>query len=262
MNAADRQREALRQQMLVRAIWHDARSAVVGGWLRDGPRLARGLQAYQANAGALAGRALAAAFPTVQQLLGDESFDALARAFWHAHPPQRGDVGEWGEALPAFVQADAQLADEPYLADVARVDWAVHAAERAADTPPPQGLMRLAEGDPARLRLRLAAGTALVASPHPVATIWHAHRRSDARRFDAARAALAAGTAETALVQRHGWRAEVRAVAAPEAAFTSAVLAGTPLAAALDAAPGFEFEPWLHAALAAGVLAAVEETAP
>lgn len=262
MTATERQREALRQQMLVRAIWHDARSAVVGGWLRDGPRLARGLQAYQANAGALAERALAAAYPTLQQLLGEESFAALARAFWHAEAPARGDVAEWGDTLPAFVERDAQLAAEPYLADVARVDWAVHRAERAADAPAPQGLLRLAEGDPARLRLRLAPGTALVVSPHPVATIWQAHRRHDADRFAPVRAAFAAGHGERALVQRRGWKAEVRALAAPEAAFTAALLQAQPLAAALDAAPGFAFEPWLHAALAAGVLAAIEEITP
>lgn len=262
MKPADRDREALRQQMLVRAIWHDARSAVVGGWLRDGARLQRGLQAYQANAGALAERALAAAYPTLGQLLGEDSFAALARAFWHAQAPERGDIAEWGGTLPAFVEADAQLADEPYLADVARVDWAVHQAERASDPAAPEGLMRLADGDPARLRLRLAAGTALVVSPHPVATIWLAHRRDDAERFAPVRAAFAAGRGEAALVQRRGWQAEVQRLAPPEAAFTAALLRGDPLAVALDAAPGFEFEPWLHAALASGALAAVEETAP
>ena len=62
-------KEGLRQQMLLRALWRDARPGVVTGWLRDAPeRSARGLQAYQANAGALAERALAAAYPTLVQL--------------------------------------------------------------------------------------------------------------------------------------------------------------------------------------------------
>ena len=46
--------------MLLRALLGDARPGVVGGWMRDGARLARGLAAYRANAGALAERALAA----------------------------------------------------------------------------------------------------------------------------------------------------------------------------------------------------------
>ena len=50
-------KEALRQQMLLRALWRDAPPGVVGGWLRGAPeRWRRGLQVYQANAGALAER--------------------------------------------------------------------------------------------------------------------------------------------------------------------------------------------------------------
>jgi hypothetical protein len=97
--------------------------------------LRRGLQAYRANAGALAERALAAAYPDRAQLLGDESFAGMARAYWHHHAPVLGDVARWGAELPAFIAAAEQLAEEPYLADVARLDWAVHMAQSAADGP-------------------------------------------------------------------------------------------------------------------------------
>ena len=51
-------REALRQQMLLRALWRDARPGVVAGWMRDDPaRFQRGLQAYQ---GGTMGHALGA----------------------------------------------------------------------------------------------------------------------------------------------------------------------------------------------------------
>lgn len=257
----DLAREALRQQMLLRALWRDARPGVVAGWMRDGARFERGLQAYQANASALAERALAGAFPTVQQLVGDETFAVLARAFWRRRPPQRGDIGEWGEALPDFIADDEQLASEPYLADSARLDWAVHRAERAADAPALQGLQRLATGDPAALRLRLVPGCAVVASAHPVVAIWQAHRRSDADRFGPVRAAFEAGRGETAFVVRQGWRAAVHALAEPEARFTAALLGGAVLSAALDTAgDGFDFEAWLLAALQSGWLAGVEES--
>ena len=119
-------------------------------WLREsGERAGHALAAYRGNASAIAERALASAFPTVQQLLGDESFALLARALWHHAPPQRGDLACWGDALPGWIERDAQLADEPYLADVARVDWAVHTIEQAADVEPPAaGLALLAEHDP------------------------------------------------------------------------------------------------------------------
>lgn len=258
--SADLAKEALRQQMLLRALWRDARPGVVAGWMRDGLRFERGLAAYQANASALAERALAAAFPTVQQLVGDAAFALLARAFWRRHPPLRGDVGEWGDVLPAFIADDEQLADEVYLADVARLDWAVHAAERAADTPALAGLERLAGGDPAALRLVLAPGAAVLPSAHPVVTIWQAHRSTAPDRFVPVRAAFEAQTGETAFVTRRGWRAEVHLLDTAAGRFTAALLNHNSLAAALDAGGAeFDLQAWLVAALQSGWLAGVEE---
>lgn len=259
MNAA-LQKEALRQRLLLRALWADAGPEALAGWLRDAPpRRARALQAYRANAGALAERALAAAFPTVAQLVGEESFAALARALWFARPPQRGDIAQWGAGLPGFIADAPQLADEPYLADVARLDWAVHCAEQAADQGAVVGLQQLALADPAGLRLRLAEGLALCDSAHPVASIWLAHRRTDEDRFAQVRAAFAAGRGESALVWRDGLQARVQALPEADARFMRALWQAQPLGAALDAAgTGFDFGQWLPQALQGGWLAAVE----
>jgi hypothetical protein len=252
-------REALRQQMLLRALWRDARPGVVAGWMRDGARFERGLRAYQAHAGALAERALAAAYPTIRQLVGVESFAGLARAFWQREGPACGDVATWGGGLPAFIADAESLADEPCLPDVARLDWAVHLAGGAADgVAAPQGLELLALNDPAQLSLAVQPGTALVASTHPVAAIWQAHRRSDEDRFAPVRQAYAQGRGETALVWRQGFRVEVAALPDCDAAFAAALLRDGRLAPALAAAaPDFQFEPWLLAALRQGWLAGV-----
>lgn len=260
MNAAALHKEALRQQMLLRALWGDARPAVVAGWLRDAPpRATRGLQAYRANAGALAERALTAAFPTVAQLVGAESFAALARALWFAQPPQRGDIGTWGDGLADFIAAAPQLAEEPYLADVARLDWAVHRAEQAAERGPASGLELLAEADPGCLILRLADGVALRCSAHPVASIWQAHRSVAEDRFSTVREAFAAGRGESALVWRDGFKAAVLALNVTDARFMQALLDGHPLAAALErTGTDFAFDRWLLQALQCDWLRSVE----
>lgn len=260
MSVHDPSREALRQQMLLRALWRDARPGVVEGWLRDAPaRRRRGLQAYQANAGALAERALAAAYPTVSQLLGEESFAALARVLWHRQSPLRGDIATWGGELADFIAHDPQLADEPYLPDVARLEWAWHQAASAADDDAaPQGLEQLATADPAGLWLRLRTGAALVRSPHPVLTIWLAHQSHAEDRFEPVREALAARRAEAALVCRIGLKPEVIRLAAADVSFVDALIGGQPLAGALAVADeGFDFEAWLIAALQSGWLAEV-----
>ena len=135
----------------------------------------------------------------------------------------------------------------------------MHQAEQAADAQAASGLPLLGSVDPHALRVRLQPGSALLASAYPVATIWLAHRRDATDAFAPAREALAARRAETALVQRRGWRATVRALDAAEARFTAA-LQRRPLAAALHAAGAdFSFEAWLIAALRDGAIAAVEE---
>jgi Putative DNA-binding domain len=257
-------REALRQQLLLRVLWRDADSGVLQGHARPlgAHALKAGVAAYRGNAGAVAERALAGTFATLAELVGDDAAGALARDFWHHHPPARGDLAEWGDALPGFVAASPQLADEPYLADVAQLEWLVHRASRAADAPPAApDLQALAGADPARLRLLLAPGTALVPSRWPVAAIWLAHRQPahDDTRFSAVREAFASQRNETALVWRDGAQVRVAAVDPADAAFVQTLLDGQPLADALDAAGAdFAFDRWLAGALASGLLAAFQ----
>jgi hypothetical protein len=252
-------KEALRQQMLLRALGYPARPGLLSGWTRDGAGFTRGLQAYRANAGALAERALAAAYPVVQQLLGEDSFAALARHFWHRVPPERGDLGAWGESLADFIGSAPGLAAEPYLPDVARLEWAVHCAAGAADDlAPPAGLERLGHGDPDALLLVPRAGTTLLRSQHPVVAIWLAHRppaAQQADRFAAVQAAFAAGRGECALVWRSGWQVQVASLEPADARFTEEILRGQSLGAAWQAlgdAHGIDFERWLLAHLGRG----------
>jgi hypothetical protein len=263
MSDAAWQREALRQQMLVGALGRESSFSSLRGWLREdragAARQQRGLSAYRANAGACAERALAAAYPTVQQLLGTAGFAALARAMWQAHMPCRGDLAHFGAELPGFIEASAQLVDEPYLADCARLDWAVHQVEAAVDADDvPRGLDLLAQHDPAQLSLQLRPGSALLSSQYPLAALWHAHRSTADERFEPVRAALHSGQGEHALVWRQGWRAQVQALPHADLGFTQALLRQCALSRALDeAGAAFDFTAWLQRALQLGWLSAV-----
>ena len=242
--------EAQRQQALLRAL----SGAGIDGLREQGERAARGLEAYRANAEAIAERALAAAFATGQAMVGAEDFRPLAREFWHAHPPLRGDLGEWGDAFAAWLQAHAALARWPYLADSARLDFALHCNERAADAALDTASLALLEStDPAQLTMRLMPGTALVSSAWPVASIHRAHQldaEQAERAFAALREAIAAQRGEDALVVRQGWRAGVVPLAPADARWTRSVLAGANLAHAFaQADEGFDFAAWLQSAI-------------
>lgn len=248
----DRERERQRQQALLQALWQPSQAPeALAGWLRS-PEAAltrRGLQAYGANGSAGAERALAASFPTVQALVGEEAFAGLARACWRAHPPERGDLAWFGQVLPSFIEGDERLVELPYLADCARLDWQVAQAESAADAAgDAQGWPLLSEEDPAALAFVLAPGWAVLRSAWPVATLWQAHHAPDERGFEPAREALQRGEGEAALVWREGWKGLVQRLSPAEAAWCEALADGASIGEALQRAGqggGFDFEPWL-----------------
>lgn len=214
-----------------------------------GATAARGLKAYQTNAHLLAERALQATFPVLIQLIGVDNLPGLARAFWHAHPPQRGDLAQWGAELPAFIQASERMASEPYLADVAAVEWALHRCASAPDQPadhPSFGL--LMQHDPLELQLQLAPGCAVFSSTWPVASILGAHL-SQTPSFDEVRDRFRAGRGESTLVWREAYRPRVREAFGGEAAWVTCLLQGGALGEALEAAPDLDFNAWLPMAV-------------
>ena len=176
MNTLMLQQQSLLDALFARPGSPHATGAVhhLNKWIE--PRASRGLMAYQANGHALAERSLLAAYPVIAQLIGTDSFNALARDLWHSHPPRWGDLAQWGDALPAFLADNEQLTEVPYLADVARVEWALHRAAGApdADSDLPS-FARLSTEDPEGLTLRLAPGTALITSAWPVVSLVTAH---------------------------------------------------------------------------------------
>lgn len=255
---------ALQQQALLAALFRPDQgldAQLQAACLRTSDQARRGLQAYQANGHALAERSLAGAYPVVCALVGPDSFAALARALWHAHPPVRGDLAHWGAALPHFVQASESLDQVPYLGDVARTEWALHQAAGAADAwADLPSLALLAQDDPAALGLRLAPGTALIASRYPVASIVQAHLTQDIDLDEAGRR-WRAGVAETALVWRAGLRPRVRDVhSTTEAVLLRELVAGASLLSALETActdpdPGaFDLSAWLMSAVSEGLV--------
>ena len=251
--------EALRQQALLAAFMAPPGREVAPPLRESGERAARGIEAYRANAEAVAERALAAVFGTVEAMLGAEDFAHLAADFWRAHPPLRGDLGEWGEAFPAWLAGHPAMAPWPYLGDCARLDLALHRNERAADAVfDAASLALLDTTEPDRLHLALMPGTELLRSAWPVGTIHKAHHAAadeSEAAFHTVRLALDPPRAEAVLVVRQGWRAVVHGLDATTAVWIEHLLSGASLDAALAVAgDDFDFASWLATALRHGWL--------
>ena len=224
----------------------------------------RGLQVYQANRAVLAERTLASTYPVIAQLIGLESFEGLARHFWQQHPPERGDMGQWGAHLCDFLGAAPQLAGEPFLSDVARVEWALHCAASAKDMAlDAASFALLAKLDSADntppVTLLLSPGVYLLASAYPVVSIVHAHLTGERTLADSADL-LRRDIGEHALVWRQGFKARVRTTTSAEHALICALDKGLALEAALQQTvhieADFDFAAWLAAAVQSGLVMA------
>jgi hypothetical protein len=95
----------------------------------------RGLQAYRSNAAIMAQGVLKSIYPQTARLMGDEQFEGMAVHLWRTHPPTRGDLAQWGESLADFLRSIPELmAHEPYLADLAELEWALHSGKTDPDS--------------------------------------------------------------------------------------------------------------------------------
>jgi hypothetical protein len=243
------------QQALLDALFM-ARAGDAMTLLRDAHVLAptplahRGFDAYRSNGHALAQRSLAAAYPATAALMGEANFAALARELWVADPPSRGDLAQWGHSLAGLIEQLPELnRAEPYLADVARLEWELHRIATCADAEfDAASLALLAGHDPGELTLRLAPGTCCLASRFAAASIVMAHR-GEAVTLESAGERLRAGVAETAIVWRDGFAPRVRIARAGEPEFIAALQESRTLADSLQAAPSLDFGAWLAPAV-------------
>lgn len=208
----------------------------------DPERTRRRFALYRGNLVANWEKALANAYPVLKRLVGNEFFRALAREYGRAMPLEEGDLNAFGRGLASFLDDFAPVAEYPYMADMARLEWALHLAYYGADEAS-LSLEALAAMDAETLdglRLRLRQVCTLIQSRWAVVGIWQAHQQpgqapawpADIRR------------PSQCLICRPRWRAELLELSPGELAALRAITEGAPLGAGLetgaDADPTFD----------------------
>ncbi len=122
-------------------------------------------------------RALAASFPVIGELVGEDFLAALAREYGHARPSPDGDLNLFGTGFAEFLAGFAHVAHLPYLPDMARLEWLLHRAHYAPDTPPLDAAVfgTLTPEQFGACRLTLHPAAAPFASQWAVVPLWLAH---------------------------------------------------------------------------------------
>lgn len=157
---------------------------------RDPAEAERRFAVYRNNVAHSLGRALAARYPVIERLVGAEYFTALAAAYLGAHPPCSPVLIAFGAEFPGFLARFPPLRALPYLADVARIEWARGQAYHAADAAPvpPQRLAQ-AGAAPGAARFALHPSVQILRADYAARSIWAANQSgaAEAPAIDAAR---------------------------------------------------------------------------
>lgn len=140
----------------------------------DGLAPAQRLQIYRNHVGISLREALKTSYATVASLVGEEFFAAMCASFIDTHPPAGPCLAEYGGEFPDYVAAYEPARGIAYLADAARLDWALNEAYCAPEAAPIE-VTALAEIDPdnyGALRLRLQPSLRYLRSDYPLKRIW------------------------------------------------------------------------------------------
>lgn len=207
---------------------------------------------------------LADTFDVTLRLVGTAFFRAMAAEFVRAHPPVSRILTLYGEAFPAFVADFGPASGLPYLADVARLEYARIQACHAADVDAINSvvLTRTLE-DPDRLSrmlLRWHPSVRVIRSRHAIVTLWAAHQADgDVPGVDI-------DVPEQALVLRDGLEPVVIPASRGSARFVAEIAAertfGAAAATALEEDPAFDLFATLSLVLRYGALTGVEVAPP
>jgi uncharacterized protein (UPF0276 family) len=219
---------------------------------------------YRGNLASAWRRALASSYPVLRAVLGEKSFDSLARAYGHANPASDPDLNHFGDGLAEFIEAGGVDHGPAWLPDLARMEWLAHSAWYAPDAIDGKPLAVLAALDPQRFeasRAVLHPSLRLTASDWAVAAFWHAHQPGGPAVPDEMR-----GPGH-ALILRARWQVTVRELAAAEHAALARLAAGASFGEAFDAAFDIDEEApiaawldgWLKSGAVTGIVTEAEE---
>jgi putative DNA-binding protein len=177
-------------------------------------------------------RALAARYPVVRRLIGDDSFLDVARRFVAKQPPRLPIVQHFGETFPRYLRSLGETASFDYVADIAELEAARARAYHSADVPSldARALSFLSMARFDECGLILHPSVALVASRFPIVAIWRANQT------DAGSGILDRWRPEAALIVRPFLDVDVLLLPAGGYVFMNALLSGWTIGAAAASA--------------------------
>ena len=168
------------QEGFARSVTGDVDGIYVQTICEVGLSGARRLGIYQHSIANGLRDALASVFEVVEKLVGSEYFAHVVENYVRTHPSTSGNVHDFGKTFPDYLETFPGLEALPYLPDVARLEWAYHAAFHS-----PVGSMlnidklsQVAESKYDELNFLLSPACYLLHSNYPVLHIWQVNQEN------------------------------------------------------------------------------------
>ncbi|MBX7528530.1 DNA-binding domain-containing protein [Qipengyuania vesicularis] len=220
---------AARQAAFMESLLDEER-ALPGDW---GARHAAGIEIYRNNYRSALVEALRSNFERTERLVGEDSFARAAAHHVITHPPSSWTLDLAGEG---FAQTCGELfANDPEVADLAWLEWAMHLAFVARNAEPlsTESFLEAAgtfgEDDWVSLRLEFLPGLQVRPTRHDLKLLWSSLGE------DAGEVEIACHTDKAAtIVWREGERPVFISVDAAEGRALEAMMAGATYGEACD----------------------------
>lgn len=207
------------------------------------------LQIYQNNVIGSLTRAMQLTYPLIVILTGEGFAESVMRSFVRENPPREACLARYGEGFDRYFESYAPARDLPYLADIARLEWAMNESFYAQDDSAldPSDLQNVPGGELADLTLNLRSSVRLVESRWPLLAIREfclEENRDESQTLD-----LDQGGCKV-MVHRPFLSAETESLDSPEYDFLKGVKEGRPLGEILESVlqthPDFDFQAFLQ----------------
>ncbi len=224
----------------------------------DGRPSEKRFAVYRNNVMASLIDAMGANFPAIKRLVGDDFFASLAREFIIENPPEQPILFMYGGRFASFLEQFSPVEKIPYLADVARVEFAWLQSYHAADATVLDAaeLGNVPPEEVGKAKFKLHPATWLFRSVWPAATLMDRNREgADCSDIDL-------GIGEDILITRPILDVQTRILPIGGYEFLSVLIEGEALEAAagsaMESVDEFDFPGQISGMLECGVFCEIK----
>lgn len=207
------------------------------------------LQIYRNNVIGSLAVAMQLTYPLIVILTGESFAENVMRSFVRENPPREACLARYGEGFDEYIESYEPARGLPYLADVARLEWAMNESFYARDDSAldPSDLQNVPGSELADMALRLRSSVRLMESRWPLPAIREfclQEKRDESQTLD-----LDQGSCKV-MVYRPFLSAEIELLDPAEYDFLKGVSEGSPLGDILESVlqthPDFDFQAFLQ----------------